>query len=596
MKFINCKIVFGLLTILSIAISHINSNHIGLKAALSMETIRELQLKILPDLLLMGSGEGVIPNTHLLVPGKEADKNGSWFDYTSYAGTPDFVLDVKNIKLDLKGLKPENVVISPSEGDSVLVIKANNINISGTLDFAVQYGVPYSDEGTKITVKNANVTIKLRLGMVLSEEHKLKKKHVINAEPIDLIVDIKNEDVEFEFQGYVLYGVQNLIRSYLAEQLITNVQSNLKDTIIPMLKSIIQNQVQAMPIYTPIYTHPTNGRQIFLDYSLIDRPRIQDNELLIINIDGRCVQKGDQNDKSDYPKSTGVLPKISNAPKGLKVLVSQFTLNTFFYSLFYTDFFIYKYETGDLLGPGGPLEEVKEKGLIDKILGSVNPQNVLRKSIVKHYGPEPNILVDVAATEAPQIEMMNGEITSNIKLHLALSAKEFDRKTKLIGENLVTFAGFQTECKIKATASVKEGGRVSFEISEIKLVSFSTILNQMKTLVGRVLFKNRVKNVTDEVVLRKIINSVLKTYRKATNEQYKNGKEFKFQVEGLKLENSTAKLISDFIEFEWAVKFVNSRLKRTPKGGLITTKYRRHNSSRSTLTESREKRRRRHLK
>jgi len=171
MKLINFKTTLGLLTILSIAISHMNSTHIGLKAAINMETIRELQLKLLPDILIMASGDGIISDTHLNVPGTGPNKEGGWFDYTSYVGTPDFILDAKNIKLDLKGLKPENVFITPSDDESILVVEAKKINISGTLDFAVSYGVPYSDNGTKITIKNAAITIKLRLGMILSEEY-----------------------------------------------------------------------------------------------------------------------------------------------------------------------------------------------------------------------------------------------------------------------------------------------------------------------------------------------------------------------------------------------------------------------------------------
>ena len=349
-----------------------------------------------------------------------------------------------------------------------------------------------------------------------------------------------------------------MIRSYLANQLITNIQDNLKDTIIPVLKSLIQDYVQKMTIYAPIYKHPTNNREIFIDYSLISNPKIQDNELLIIYIDGRCVQKGDENDKLDYPKYTGVLPKINKAPKGLKLQVSQFTINTFLHSLYYSNFFIFKYETGDLLAPDGALGEVKESGLMNKIVGTVNPQNLLRKSVIKHYGDHPNIIVDFAATEAPQIQLMNGEISTNIKLQLALSAREYIRQTKLLGDNLVTFAGFKTECQIKASASVTEGGKVSLKISQIKLISFKTITNQIK-IIGAGIFKSRLKKVTDEHVLRNIINAVLKSFKKGINAEYKDGKEVKFPVEGVQLKDSSAKLTSDFIEFEWAVKFVGKK-------------------------------------
>ena len=442
MKFVYLLIA---LTLLSLATSRITKNQkalhktkgsVGIICAISHDTIENAQKRYLP------------PTLDIVKKIKVADQHqvmeGSVFN--TY-------IDITNIHFNIDQVSSNNVKVTFGEKNS-LTLEAIDIKASGDLYASTKnLGVTIGDT-VKIVVKDLDLTIVATLTW-----RKLKNGKMV---PHAKVTDFKaNLDFDFHFSSSILDTIKGWLDSTIKAKVKDIVNNQLKDMVLPILNANIETSLESLPTIANL------TEKIFIDYSVIEEPKIA-GQAIILALDGRVFQKGDPNDKPGFPLGSSSLPQIRDAGKGVKLCISEYTLNTGLYSLFYSSLLKYDLTTSDIL------ESFPEsKSLVSKI--GLSPTNIFRNHLKDNYaGPDNKVvvIVDVAAQKLPVVSLKAGEFKLNPTIRIALSAK--DKKTG----KWETFAGFDAELELAARGTVKEGGALDAHINTLNITKFTTLINK----------------------------------------------------------------------------------------------------------------------
>jgi hypothetical protein len=532
MKFTKLLILLTLLNIITLSLSAKTGAPVGIVAAISEAKVLEAQQKNFPTLIDQAS-KVQIPDQEFTIPG-------------SWANT---VIKINKIKFDLQKVVSDNISIL-FEGDSHINIYGKKIKASGSLDAYVKVGImPEVSATITIAVSKLDLAFKTRLGM--KPHSKFPLKHIATLTMDDLTVAI---EFDFHFANSYMDSVKSYFDGTIKEQINTYIKSSLKDTLLPIINTQAAAYVETLPVYVP-----TSIEKVLMDYSLISAPKIV-GKILIFNIDGRIVQKGDPNDKADYPVGSKALPAMTVAPKGVKMFVSPYTINTFLHSVYYRSLLKYGFQV-----PNVNNIIPKKEGL----LSSLNPVNVFRDMLKTKFGGDKRGLFEFDFAKLPQITLKNRVLSGSYELRIAFSLEKDEHvkqeKSRKVAQgvaatpvvdvpvpnsNFELFAGFLVNVDISATVKVNEGGKVNASIEKVDITNVKILQN----FFGKKMIDSIAKSLVDYGV---------NSSKDWINTGYLSDIKFTLpDIAGMNFMDSKATINDDYIEFDIGVRFTSQRKKR----------------------------------
>lgn len=508
MKFVYLLIVITLLSLITTrrlkTHRHKNKGSVGIICAISHETIEKAQKRYLPPTLDIVK-KMKIPDQHQTIEGSV---------FNTY-------VDIVNISVNLEQVASKNVKVTFGEKNQITV-EAIDIKASGEFYASTKnLGVTIGDKVT-ILIKDLDLSIAATLTW-----RKLKNGKMV---PHAKVTDFKaNLDFDFHFSGSILDIIRGWLDSTIKAKVKTIVNTQLKDMVLPIINANIENYSETLPTLANL------TEKILMDYSVIEEPKIA-GQVIILALDGRIFQKGDPNDKPGFPDGSSSMPQVRDAGKGIKLCISEYTLNTGLYSAFYSSLLRYDFQTPDIL------DVVQESKSFASHFG-LSPTNIFRNHLKDNYaGPDKKVVVriDVAAQKLPVVSLKNGEFKSVPTMRIALSSKH---KTTGVWE---TFMGFEVEAEISARGTVKAGGLVDAHINTLTIKKFSTLIN---------------KFLGEDTILKLLLNWGLDYAKSTANKDYLTDKRYAPpKVAGISFSNSGV-VIADHVTIELEPVFDMSNLK-----------------------------------
>jgi len=514
MKYILFLLAF---TILSVSISCTKNKH-GISVCISQETVGNVEKKFLPSLLELVR-KTKIPNITKVIP-------GSVFDTT---------VKVENIVFTIGNITPANIKVE-FQGDNMVTAIIENISCSGTFDVsATTAKLPVSSTVT-VKVKDFDLTVPFKLGRKTQKGGKKVAHATINKDNFKIHVDL-----EIHLNSSLLEWIKSFFDETIKNLIKQKVDIELKDILVPSIQAQIDSFSETMPAVYPIQD------TFEIHYDLISDPYVNGG-LLCLSIDGRVVNHGDENSlRSDFPAEIQSLPPMTSAPKGIKLQVSTYTFNTALYSLYYRSKLLHNQESPKLL------ELMPQPTGFAATLG-IHPISIFRKALIAFAGPDPTVMISVAANKLPQITLTNKIFRSSFSILLSFSLKSFDKKTNKYG-NYELFTGFAVDITTSLQGSMAEGGAVNFNIGELHIDKFETRIN---------------KFAGEDTIMKWILNWGLEKAKSTMNKQYLQGVKYTPPtIQGCSFKDSTIKINDDNIEVDLRVDFGARRRHRR-------NRYRRH--------------------
>jgi len=437
-------------------------------------------------------------------------------------------IKVQKIEFDIGKITPANIKVA-LQGNNMVTAIVENITCSGTFDVsATTVGIPVWSTIT-VNIKDFDLNVPFKLGRKAQKSSGKQVAHaIVNKEDFKI-----HAEVEIKLNNAVLNWLKSFFDDYIKNMIKQKVDVELKDILVPMIQAQVDKFTETMP---SVYTLKDT---IEMHYDLISDPYVTTG-LICLSVDGRIVNHGDENSlHKDFPAEIQSLPPMTSAPKGMKLQISTYTLNTALYALYYKSWLIHEQESPKLL-------ELMPKPTGFAATLGIHPMSIFRKALIAFAGPDPTVMISVTANKLPQISLINKVFRSSFSILLSLSLKSWDKKTNTYGKYEI-FTGWALDLTTSAEGFMAEGGAVNFKLGDLKLDKVETRHN---------------KFAGEDTIMKWILNWGLEKAKTTVNQQYLQGVKYKPPtISGCSLNDSTVKINNDNIEVELKVDFVQKSKK-----------------------------------
>ena len=215
----------------------------------------------------------------------------------------------------------------------------------------------------------------------------------VNVTQLKVEPDPKNFHIDFAGADNDIFWALNQI-SDLVIPFILDFASKIDKGTLEQLSSVIDGLLETIPFQINVYKH------LWIDYTLLQEPDII-NGFLTLLFNGTMFLKDEENPISPL----AVLPTHSDQGLPLQLFLSEYTLNTVFYSLYMDDFLIF------LISPEMIPATMPFK-LNTQFISVFIPQ------ITNYYDLDTHMEVELNATTYPLIDITNAGATSTLYIYI----------------------------------------------------------------------------------------------------------------------------------------------------------------------------------
>jgi hypothetical protein len=482
----------------------------GARVGISEEFVLKLQKKYLPPYLE--------EYKNIKVPDMDFTLEGSFVN--TY-------ISVKNIDLHFGNLKVENIKVSFSNEDTILMT-LKDVSLLGTLDASQKtMGIPVWTSAT-VEIPDIDLDVKVKTGM--------KKMTSSTDNEITLeVVEIKVND--FHVKVTLNSGVLDYIKSYFDKTIQDKILQAAKDNIVPNskvmneinknLRERILNQIKYKVDITP--------GKIYTNYSLLDKPLIK-NGVLQLYIDGGVRRHSVMS--SGFEVGSLKMPEFTSMSKMFKLQISQYTINSLFKSFFEEGLLTYTYNY-----VGFTTQALPKKHDILFLL----PDQIIRRDLIKKFGDNFVTSITVVVVSKPTFTVSGGQISSQ-KVELELSLSSTNLKTSKIEE----FVRVKFWTPFTFVGKVGQYSELNGEINNVKIHDLKISKNLVEFLFDGPIIQSIVNDhfIND---LKNKINTVLSGFKIPLP-----------PIDGFLFGDSTIELEKDGLSFNYNLTFAPKiQLKRT---------------------------------
>ena len=402
----------------------------GVKIALKQDLILDFQRKYIPTLL-----EKI---GHLSIPDQQIDIDAK-------IGTLHIYLT--GINFSITNLLSDNISVN-FNSPNIVQISANKITGNGNLKSRFKLGFISETDKINFDIKNLDISVETALETI---ECKISHGKLI---PSCSITDIKiNINFDFDIHGSLIAKIAGLVHNKIHDIINDNIQNSLKASIKNTLNDLIQENVHKFPVYFPI-----NKFDLSVDYSLVSKPEIIDN-YLILNSLGAIINLN-KPESLNIPYSLPEnLPDFDKNGKLSQVFFSDFSLNTAIRTL----------HLKGLLKVSINSNEIPEDSPVQFNTTSLD---LLIDGFIDVYGKDKLVKFEFESyNESPKITIPGNEAIGNLTAICSIfveieNSNSTDNNINLSFDKAIEF---NTSVIVKAKAVLSEGGNITANIKTLNL-------------------------------------------------------------------------------------------------------------------------------
>lgn len=271
--------------------------------------------------------------------------------------------------------------------------------------------------------------------------------------------------------------------------------------------------------------------KVYIDYSLLEAPKIQDWTIQLI-VDGTARRHSEEkNSALAVPES---LPAIKDFEGNVMVVLGNHTLNTAFKALF--DEKQLTYTLKEIKGEKIDFLKFIKVPFID--IFKITPQGKIHSRLTETYWDTVATEIIITATNSPVLDFSNRRITvDNLGVKIEFIAEKKDKSWKQ------TFIEMECEVSTKVFGWITAGGKISVEIEKLTVSKF------------RLGEKNVLSLVLPDEALKYIINKVIELFRWTINWSLANLELPSAPIWGVLIDELKLFFNDDWINLDYKLKF-----------------------------------------
>jgi hypothetical protein len=480
-------------------------SYVGLRAAVSLEQLRDFQKHFFLD-LMKELGSMKIPNQD--------------FKFDIKVGT--LSMKLRNILLYLDKVETENLEVS-FKGEDMINVKIKAAKLGGGITIFLKASfLPEWSQTIVIFSKSLDMEADVKLGMKPHPQFPDK-----NTIKIDFVKWTYKLDFVFSFSDSIINSLGQFFDERVKSVALHYLNQSWDRDVIPAINEAINEEFDELPIYVPIFYNT------LIDYSLLEPPKIVNNQL-ILNVRAAFLQTDQIYNQQGMPSGLTILPPIPAKNKGIVCQVSPNTVNTLMYSLFKAGILTYKLEIPNI-AEIVPFQE--------GIFNLLHPANILRANLKTRFGKNTKGEVLFELPNVPVIGFAKKTFSTTIDFRLSFS---YEKNGKMI-----PFVVLNVGATLEAQGQVKENVKIDATIKKFKVNRFSTVTNDL----GLILTSELIKFIV-QFELTNIVEFVNKKF-------LSNLTLYIPPILGMNFNNSAARVLDNYIEFELGVLFEKVKLIRS---------------------------------
>jgi hypothetical protein len=497
------KVILIFLIYSSIFVS--GQSYVGLRAAVSLQQLQEFQKNFFMDLMKeLGSY-------------KFKDYN---YKFDIKVGT--LSMKLRDITLYLDKVVTENLEIT-FNGQDTMNVKVKAAKLGGGITLLLKAGF-LPEWSQTITIFSKTLDMDLDIGLGTRPHPQFPEKNTIT---IDFLRWDYNLEFDFKFSDSTINSIGQLMSDQVKSITLHYLNAYWGSDVIPAINEAINESFDELPILYPLFN------DTLIDYSLLERPIIVNNQL-IINTRAAFVQHDQIYNQTDPSQGVSILPPIPEINKGIVCQISPNTVNTLMNSLFQAGILTYKLQIPNI---------VELVPFQSGILNIFHPANILRTNLRNRFGAKTKGEVSFELPKVPVISFTKKTFSTTIDFKLSF---KYEKKG-----NMVPLIVLNVGVTLEALGQVRENAKIDATIKKFNVNNFSTVTNDLGLALSSGLIKFLVHFELTHIV-------------EFVNKKFLGSLTFKIPpILGMNFNNSAARIMDDYFEFEIGVLFEKAKLIRS---------------------------------
>lgn len=426
------KTIIGLLFLVSFSLC---GNESGLRGAINDSTVASFIKYISPEIIKQVSS--------IQIPDQS---------FTVKASAFKIKITLSDIHISITNFSPEIVNVDFASPD-IVQVTITNLKAKGGFRGKFKWAFISDTERVDFDFKSVNINMKLKIST-----RDVSGKKLPNA-TFELF------DLNFDFD-FTLHGTLGKILSIVKGPIKKAIGGAVNKIVKSQSGDLLKKAVELIPPYVSI-----NNKGYAVDYTFISSPEIKDS-FLLFNSYGAFVNTNNPDTmKQHFPLSTNV-PEYNPSGKQVQLYVSDFVINTAFYTLYHTN------SLNITVKP-----EVVPESVPVKL--NTNWLAALIVGIDQTFGKNVPCEIGLAVRDSPAINFTEKYINLKLPSEIIVNARVNETNTTL-NYILQQVVKINTDFIVDIDFHIMEEGNITAYIHELKMNSTSLVESAVPTADAKV--------------------------------------------------------------------------------------------------------------